>query len=76
MNRPKSTGFSITAQWLQAKKVFENWWMWIGVNLVYACYLLPRQGAWVSTVLYALFTLLAIKGAVAWKPLIGKPVAR
>lgn len=71
-----STGISIVAQYLQAKKVYENWWMWIGVDLLYAFYILPKQGLWVSAVLYGIFTLLAIQGARAWKPLIGKEVIK
>ncbi len=70
-----TTGFSIVAQYLQAKKIFENWWLWIGVDLVYAAYLLPAQKAIPSTILYAIITFLAIRGAIEWKPLIGKPKA-
>ena len=68
-----TAGFSIVAQYLQARKVFENWWIWIGVDVVYATYLLPSQGLFLSMVLYIAFTLLAIRGAIEWKPLIGKP---
>lgn len=68
-----TTGFSIVAQYLQAKKIFENWWMWIGVDLVYTIYLLPVQKVYVSVALYAIITLLAIRGAIEWKPLIGMP---
>ena len=71
-----TTGVSIVGQYLQAKKVFENWWMWIGVDVVYAFYLLPAQHLWVSAVLYAVFTFLAIRGAIEWKPLIGRAVIR
>ncbi len=68
-----TTGFSIVAQYLQAKKIFENWWMWIGVDLIYTVYLFPSQGVVLSTIVYVIVTLLAIRGAIEWKPLIGKP---
>ena len=71
-----TTGFSIAAQWLQAKKVFENWIMWIVIDIIYAFYLFPAQKLWVSAVLYGLFTVLAVRGAYEWKPLIGKPVQK
>ncbi len=70
-----TTGFSIVAQYLQARKIYENWWMWIGVDLVYALYLLPTQKAYLSTVLYLVITFMAVRGAIEWKPLIGKPKA-
>ncbi len=71
-----TTGFSIVAQYLQAKKIYENWWFWIGVDVIYGFYLFPLQHLAVSAVLYVLFTGLAIQGAREWKPLIGKEVVR
>jgi len=70
-----TTGFSIVAQYLQAKKIFENWWMWLGVDLVYTVYLFPVQGLVLSTIVYFIVTVLAVRGAIEWKPLIGKPKA-
>jgi nicotinamide mononucleotide transporter len=70
------TGMSIVAQWLQAKKLFENWWYWITLDVLSAGYLYPKSGLPVTTALYVVFLFLAIKGLLDWKPLIGKPVLK
>lgn len=69
-----TTGFSIVAQYLQARKVYENWWIWIAVDGVFAFYLLPVMHMWPSVVLYVLAFAMAIGGARSWKPLIGKHI--
>jgi nicotinamide mononucleotide transporter len=61
-----TTALSIVAQYLQVQKKFENWWLWIAVDIIYASYVLPVQGLYVSAGLYVVFTVLAIVGAVSW----------
>lgn len=68
------TGFSIVAQYLQAKKVFENWWLWFAIDVVYALYIFPSQKLWLSTLLYLLFLAMAVQGMLIWRPLIGKHI--
>ena len=70
------TGASIAAQFLQAKKLFENWWLWIAVDALCVLYLAPSQHLYITGALYVLFFIVAIRGAIEWKPLIGKAVVR
>jgi len=62
-----TTGLSIMAQWMQAKKWFENWWYWIVVDAIYAFYLFPALKLNVSAVLYFVFMVMAMRGAAEWK---------
>ena len=68
------TGFSIVAQYLQTRKIFENWWLWIAVDALAAFYLFPAQHLWPTTIIYVIAFGMAIRGAWEWKPLIGKIV--
>ena len=70
------TGMSIVAQWFQAKKLFENWWLWIALDVLSAGYLYPKMGLYVTTALYVVFLILSARGLVEWRPLIGKPVIK
>lgn len=63
-------GFSLVAQWLQARKKRENWLFWSGVNAV-ALGLYFSQGLRVTAALYAVFLGLAVVGWRAW----GEPPA-
>ena len=65
-----ATGMSIVAQWMQAKKWFENWWYWIAVDVVYIGYVYPAQHMYLSLALYAVYLIVAIRGAIEWKPLV------
>ena len=58
-------GFSLVAQWLQARKKRENWLFWIGVNAV-AMVLYFSQGLRVTAALYGVFLALAVVGWRAW----------
>ena len=58
-------GFSLVAQWLQARKKRENWLFWSGVNAV-AVGLYFSQGLRVTAALYAVFLGLAVVGWRAW----------
>lgn len=60
------TGMSVTAQILLVKKKFENWILWIAVNIlsigVY-CY----KHVYLTAILYFIFLIMAIKGYLEWK---------
>jgi nicotinamide mononucleotide transporter len=60
------TAMSIIAQYLLTYKYIENWVLWILVDLVYAFYLLPIQGLYVSAVLYLILLIMAIWGLREW----------
>ncbi len=64
-----NTGASIVAQYLQAKRKFENWWYWIAIDVLSTFYLYPSQKLYLTTGLYALFTVMAFMGAKEWEKL-------
>jgi nicotinamide mononucleotide transporter len=65
-----ATGMSIVAQWMQAKKWFENWYYWIAVDVLYVGFVYPALHLYLSLALYLVFLAVAVRGAIAWKPLI------
>jgi nicotinamide mononucleotide transporter len=64
------TGMSVVAQWMQAKKWYENWWYWIGLDIIFVGYIYPKQHGYISMALYAVYLIVAVRGAFEWKPLI------
>ena len=70
------TGMSIVAQWMQAKKWFENWWYRIALDVLYVGYIYPAQHLYISMALYMVYLIVAIRGAIEWKPLIANEAAR
>ncbi len=62
------TIISLAAQWMIAKKMIENWALWIAVNIVYVP-LYIYKGLHLTAILYFIFLLLAFKGLSEWKKL-------
>ncbi len=60
---------SVTGQVLLGRKFVENWPVWVGVNLV-SVGLFAYKGLWLTVLLYAVFTLLAVLGWRAWQRLV------
>lgn len=58
--------FSIVAQWLQSRKVLENWFGWILVNLVAVPVYWLGGMPWFSF-LYLLFLIMAVGGYREWR---------
>jgi nicotinamide mononucleotide transporter len=56
---------SLIAQWMMTRKQLENWWLWIAVDVVYIGLFASRDLP-VTSALYALFLLLAIRGLRDW----------
>jgi nicotinamide mononucleotide transporter len=56
---------SLIAQWMMTRKQLENWWLWIAVDVVYIGLFAARDLP-VTSALYALFLLLAIRGLRDW----------
>ena len=61
-----ASGLSVAAQLLLMRKVFENWMLWIAVDVL-SVGIYFAKGAYVTTVLYAIFLGLAITGYLAWR---------
>ena len=60
------TAFSLVAQWLQARKVFECWIVWILVDVGYVG-LFIVQRLHLTAVLYALFLVLCVYALREWR---------
>lgn len=59
------TVFSLITTYMVVKKVLENWIYWIVVDA--ACvYLFASRSLYMTSILYTIFCLLAIKGYWAW----------
>jgi len=60
------TSYSLVAQWLQARKVFECWVVWILVDVGYvALFLVQRLD--LTAVLYAVFLVLCVYALREWR---------
>lgn len=59
---------SITGQFLLGRKLVENWPVWVAVNLV-SVVLFGVKGLWLTVLLYALFTVMALWGWRTWASL-------
>jgi nicotinamide mononucleotide transporter len=57
---------SLVAQWMMTKKLLENWLVWIGVDVLYVGMFIFK-GLFLTSVLYAVFLALAIKGYLDWR---------
>ncbi|MBP6533155.1 MAG: nicotinamide mononucleotide transporter [Bacteroidia bacterium] len=60
------TILSLVAQWMIARKLIANWIIWIIVNSVYIP-LYFYKGLPLTSVLYLIYLLLAVKGFMDWK---------
>lgn len=58
--------FSLVAQFLLARKVFENWLFWIGVDIV-AIGVYSAKGLYLTAGLYAVFLVLCGLGLREWR---------
>lgn len=57
---------SLVANWLLAKKILENWWLWIAVNIGYVILFWKKQLA-LSAGLYVVLLALATAGLIEWQ---------
>ena len=60
------TSFSIAAQYLQTRKLLENWLVWIAVDVLYVGMFTYKE-LFLTAGLYAMFLVLAFMGFVQWK---------
>lgn len=57
---------SLAGQFLLGRKLVENWPVWVAVNVV-SVGLFAHKGLWLTVLLYALFTVLALVGWRTWQ---------
>lgn len=60
------TTFSIAAQWMQTRKLLDNWVLWIAVDICYIGLFVYRE-LYPTAGLYAAFLILASMGFVHWR---------
>lgn len=65
---------SVTGQVLLGRKYVENWPVWVAVNAA-SVVLFAWKGLWLTVILYALFTALAVVGWRAWLRLAARGAA-
>lgn len=61
-----TTSLSITATWLLARKILENWLFWIVVDAV-STGLYIYKGLYPSAILFTVLTVLAVVGYIKWR---------
>jgi len=61
-----TTALSFIATWMLARKIIENWLVWIVVDAV-SVGIYIYKGLYPTVVLFAVLTILAIVGYMAWK---------
>ena len=66
---------SVFAQILLMKKLFENWILWIAVDVL-SIGIYIYKGVYLTVGLYSVFLVLAIMGFIAWKKLLKKNFER
>ena len=65
-----TTALSITATWMLARKIIEQWGVWIVVNIV-SLGLYIYKGLYPTVVLFAFYTVLSFVGYYQWKRQMG-----
>lgn len=60
------TVFSLLAQWMLAKKLLENWVVWMGVDVL-AVGVYFWKGLYPTAVLYGIFLLMCVAGYLEWE---------
>ncbi len=61
-----TTALSIVATWMLARKYIEHWLLWIFVDL-FSAGLYIYKGLWPTTILFLVYTLMAVVGYRKWK---------
>jgi nicotinamide mononucleotide transporter len=61
-----TTAISLASQWLLNRKRLENWIGWIVVDIIYVP-LYAYKELYLTSILYALFLIMAIMGLCAWR---------
>jgi nicotinamide mononucleotide transporter len=56
---------SLLATWGQARKIVEQWWVWIAVDVV-SIPLYASKGLWLTAILYTGFLALCVDGLRRW----------
>lgn len=61
-----TTVLSLVAQYMLTRKLLENWYIWISVDIIYIG-LYANKGLYLTSFLYALFLVMCIAGLMQWR---------
>jgi nicotinamide mononucleotide transporter len=61
-----TTTTSLVAQWMMARKILENWLVWVAVDVVYIGMFVYKSLV-LTALLYAVFLVLSLMGYLRWK---------
>ncbi len=61
-----TTALGIVATWMLAKKIIEQWWVWVIANAV-SCGMYIYKGLYPTSFLFLVYTVLAVVGYYQWK---------
>jgi nicotinamide mononucleotide transporter len=70
-----TTAISLTAQYMLARKIIDNWWLWLAADVIYVA-LYIYKGLYLTAVLYVIFFALCVVGLVRWQKLLAVPEAK
>jgi len=60
------TALSLVAQWLLNRRVLQNWWWWMAVDVI-SIPVYIYKGLYLIALLYAVFLVLCISGYRSWR---------
>ena len=69
-----TTTTSLIAQWMMARKILENWLVWVTVDVVYIG-MFVYKSLILTAGLYAVFLVLSLMGYLQWKRSLESPPA-
>jgi len=61
-----TTAMSLTALYMQTRKLIENWWLWIAADVFYI-FLYCYKGLYLTAFLYLIFMVMCIAGLREWE---------
>ena len=61
-----TTAVSLVAEWMLAKKLLENWAVWIVIDAI-SVGMFVADGLYLTAINYAIYFALAVMGLVAWR---------
>lgn len=67
-----TTSTSLVAQWMMTRKLFENWLVWVAVDVVYIGMFIYKS-LYVTSALYFVFLALSVMGYRQWKATLSAP---